>query len=280
MLFTIRSMVAEHLFMFSGDERLNLRWSDGPQPSRVPDLREVTVVGARNVTPRMRRVTVETDDARHFSDGGLHVRLLIPPRGRKPIWPQSGIDGRIHWATGDDALIVRPYTIRNIDVARNQVDIDFVVHEGDNVPGASWAKNVRPGDKAGLIGPGGGGIPKAENLVLAGDETALPAIARIAAAMPSDARLRIFLEVECREEEQPIATAAHHEITWLHRNGRPAGTTGTLERNLRDIVSGIDRSIYVWVACEQVEARAIRNFMKTELQYDRTLFTVAAYWQR
>jgi NADPH-dependent ferric siderophore reductase len=160
------------------------------------------------------------------------------------------------------------------------MDIDFVIHDGDGVPGASWALNARPGDKAGLIGPGGGGVPESRNLVLAGDETALPAIARIAAAMPSGAKLQVLLEVEDGQEEQPLFTAASHEITWFHRKGRPAGTTGTLERALRGIVTRTDPSAYIWAACEQSEARAIRNFMKTEIQYDQTRFSVAAYWQK
>lgn len=280
MLFTIRSMVAEHLFLFAADEPLDLSWADGPQPSRIPDLREVSVVGARNITPKMRRVTVACDDVAHFSDGGLHVRLLIPPKDRMPIWPQTGIDGRIHWPRGEDALIVRAYTIRNIDLSHGQMDIDFVVHDGESVPGASWALGARPGDRAGLIGPGGGGVPQSRNLVLAGDETALPAIARIAAAMPADARLQILLEVENAEEEQPLFTAAKHEITWFYRMGRPAGTTGTLEGAVREIVTRSDPSTYIWTACEQSEARAIRNFMKTDIQFDRTRFSVAAYWQR
>ncbi|MDE1991138.1 MAG: siderophore-interacting protein [Rhizobiaceae bacterium] len=279
-LFTIRSMVAEHLFLFSGEEPLDLSWADGSQSGKVPNFREVTVVRAHNITPHMRRVTVATEDAAHFSHGGLHVRLLIPPKGRTPVWPQTAADGRIQWPKGDDELVIRAYTIRNIDLGRGEMDIDFVVHDGDEVPGASWALNAQPGDRAGLMGPGGGDVPAAKNMVLAGDETALPAIARIAAAMPADATLRIFLEVDGKDEEQPLPSRAAQEITWLHRNGQPAGSTGILEKTLRDVVTKGDRSAYVWAACEQSEARAIRNFMKTESGYDRDHFSIAAYWQR
>ncbi|MGO4436768.1 siderophore-interacting protein [Rhizobium sp. RAF56] len=50
---------------------------------------------------------------------------------------------------GDDAL-----TIRNVDLARGELDIDFVIHESDNVPGAAWDLKTRAGDRAGLMGPG------------------------------------------------------------------------------------------------------------------------------
>ncbi|WP_234907158.1 siderophore-interacting protein [Rhizobium rhizogenes] len=278
-LFTVRSMVAERLFASSG-ETLDLTWADGPQAAIIPDFREITVIRASNITPHMRRVTVATEDAKHFLDGGLHVRLLIPPKDRAAVWPHTEPDGRIHWPRGEDALTIRAYTIRSIDLAKGEMDIDFVLHDGDNVPGASWALNARPGDRAGLIGPGGGGVPAARKLILAGDETALPAIARIAATVPAEAELRIFLEVADRHEEQSLPSAASLNVTWLHRNQAAAGSTRVLERILRDLVPTSDPETFVWVACEQAEARAIRNFMKTDMAADRSRFSVAAYWQR
>ncbi|OJY63950.1 MAG: phage tail protein [Rhizobium sp. 60-20] len=280
MLFTIRSMVVENLFELSTGNALDLNWADGPQPSTIPNFREISVVDAYDITPHMRRVVVATDDARHFVEGGLHVRLLIPPKGREPVWPHTEPDGRIHWPKGEDELTLRAYTIRNIDLARSQMDIDFVVHEGDNVPGATWAMTARPGDRAGLIGPGGGGVPAARKLILAGDETALPAIARIAAAMPADADLRVFLEVANKEEEQPLISSTSMNLTWLHRNDAPAGTTDTLERIMRDLVPAADPETYIWAACEQKQARAIRTFVKTEIAREPGSFSIAAYWQR
>jgi NADPH-dependent ferric siderophore reductase len=279
MLFTIRSMVAENLFELSSGNMLALNWADGPQPSAIPNLREIRVVDAYDITPHMRRVVVATNDAKHFVEGGMHVRLLIPPKGREPVWPHTEPDGRIHWPKGEDALTIRAYTIRSIDLDRGEMNIDFVVHEGDNVPGATWAMTARRGDRASLIGPGGGGVPAARKLVLAGDETALPAIARIAASAPADAELRIFLEVADRLEEQALTSSASADITWLHRNGAAAGTTDTLERILRDIVPAADPDTFIWAACEQKQARAIRTFVKSEIARDAGTFSIAAYWQ-
>nr|WP_184708195.1 SIP domain-containing protein [Rhizobium lusitanum] len=47
----------------------------------------------------------------------------------------------------------------------------------------------------------------------------MPAIARIAAAMPADAELRIVLEVADRLEEQPVISQAFTNVTWPHRDG-------------------------------------------------------------
>ncbi|MCE3544330.1 siderophore-interacting protein, partial [Escherichia coli] len=94
-------------------------------------------------------------------------------------WPTMGRDGRPVWPEGDDALIARVYTIRTIDIERGEVDIDMVVHPGNDTPGSTWALNAKPGGIVGMTGPGGGSVEDAGRYLLVGDETALPAIGRI-----------------------------------------------------------------------------------------------------
>lgn len=279
-LFSFRSMVADQLHHAADGAAVEITWNDGSQASAVPNLYEVTVVTARNLTPHMRRVTVRTDRPDDFVAGGLHVRLLIPPRGRAPVWPHVEADGRICWPKDDDALIIRAYTIRNVDRTRGELDIDFVIHEGSDTPGASWSMNAQSGDRIALMGPGGGDVPEATELLLAGDETALPAIARIAETAAPHAKIRIVLEVEDEKDEQPLPSKAQCAVTWLHRKGRQAGTTGALVDAVCETVRQTACPCYVWVACEQSEARCIRNFMRNESGYQRNDFSVAAYWQR
>lgn len=276
----VRSVLAEHLFMFAGGEPLELSWHGARQASVLPNFREIGVVGARTITPHMRRVTVACEDVEQFCDGGLHVRLLIPPKGRRPVWPHMRSDGRIQWPEGDDALAVRIYTIRGIDRSRREMDIDFVLHEGEGMPGATWAVNARPGDVAGLIGPGGGGVPNASNLLLAGDETALPAMARIAAEVPAGTKLRILIEVDGPEEQQPLPSAGDLQIDWLHRNGAPAGTTKLLQKAVKTAASAAVPGSFLWVGCEKATAATIRDFVRNELKYDRRQSSIAAYWER
>jgi glycerol-3-phosphate dehydrogenase len=72
----------------------------------------------------------------------MHVRLLVPPKGRAPVWPMTLPDGRLGWPTGEDTMAVRIYTIRSIDVDRAEMDIDFVLHEsgGVGMPGADFER--------------------------------------------------------------------------------------------------------------------------------------------
>lgn len=276
----VRSVLAEHLFQFAGEDTLELTWSDAPKADRLPDLREIRVISVRNISPHMRRVTVACDDTEHFAHGGLHFRLLIPPKGRTPVWPKLRADGRIEWAKDEDALTVRIYTFRSIDLERGEIDIDFVLHEGENMPGAEWAVNAQPGDIAGAIGPGGGGVPDATSMILAGDETALPAISRIAAEVPAGTQLRIFLEVDGPSEELPLPSAGTIDLIWMHRNGAPAGTMGLIENAIKGALADADADTFVWAGCERSEAKRIRDFLKAERGHDRHKMSIGAYWER
>lgn len=278
-LFVVQSSVAEHLFEFAQGEHFTLDWrGDVPIQPRIPYFREAAVRSAHDLTPAMRRVIVACEDTAHFESGGLHLRVLIPPAGRAPVWPRVGPDSRVLWPEGEDELVRRVYTIRSIDHARRELAIDVVLH--DDSPGSAWARNAKAGDPVGLLGPGGGDIAPADWYLLCGDETALPAIARIAEALPATARAAIVIEVADAAEEQPIRSAAAIEVTWLHRNGLPAGTTELLPQAVRGIVLPEGAEPFVLAGCEQAAARVIRRYLRGERKLPRERHLVAAYWRR
>ena len=111
--------------------------------------------------------------------------------------------------------------------------------------------------------------------------TALPAIARMAAAMTPDMAAAIFIEVNDPAEHQPIPSKADIDLTWLYRDDRPAGTAGLLPQAVRDaLAEGPNDELFVWIACEHAEARAIRRYLRQDLGHDRKRHSVAAYWRR
>ena len=75
-----------------------------------------------------------------------------------------------------------------------EVDVDLVLH-GDSGPATRWARRARVGDEIALVGPDAGfdgdhgGVefrpPTGGTLLLAGDETAVPAISSICERLPS-----------------------------------------------------------------------------------------------
>jgi NADPH-dependent ferric siderophore reductase len=140
---------------------------------------------------------------------------------------------------------------------------------------------ARPGDIVGITGPGGGETPAADWYLLAGDETAVPAISRILADLPASAQAVVRIEVADAAEEQPLASAANVDLAWLHRGEAAPGTSPLLEETVRGIAIPDDgRRVFAWAACEHRTFRAIRKFMRGERGLTRDQHMVAAYWRR
>lgn len=276
-----RTMIAEHLFYFAGEEPLELTWAQHSFLAALPNIHEVTVVSAEDVTPHMRRVKFACADISPFVGGDMHVRLLVPPKGRPPVWPGFREDGRVAWPVGEDELLVRIYTIRAVDIERRQLWIDFLQHPNPHArtPGADFARDVQPGEKVALLGPGGGSLPAAQSVLLVGDESALPAIARIAAEVAPGTRMQAIIEVLDETEEQPLPSAGTLDVRWLHRRNYPAEAKGVLAEEARNAIAASDGDTYVWVACEKEDVRSVRAFLKSR-RHDKKRMYVAWYWER
>ncbi|MDQ0315356.1 siderophore-interacting protein [Amorphus orientalis] len=279
-LSVMKSVFAEHLHELATGTVPAFAWSGADAARRdIPYLRELVAVGTRQLTPRMRRVILK-GDAAHYDTGDYHVRVLIAPEGRDPVWPHAAPDGRTIWPTGPDALTPRVYTVRSVDLAANEIAIDVVLHDGS--AGTRWAQSIALGDRVGLLGPGGSGRPpEADAYVFAGDETALPVIARMAETLPASARLITRIEIADQDEEQPIATAADLDLGWLHRGATAAGDSDLLERAVRDLDwNALPERIFVFVAAEQAATRRIRSFLDKERGLHKSSRLAAAYWRK
>ncbi len=258
----------------------DIRWQgDGSDAGTPVFFREIRVVSSTRISPHMHRLRFTGHDLERFAHGGLHVRLLLPPRGRPPVWPSMGADGLIVWPSGEDALTVRVYTIRALDAASGWLDVDFVLHPGQDTPATIFAENAQAGDVIGMIGPGGGGVPDAQRLLLLGDDTALPAIGRILEALLPAAQVEAFIEVDGPEDRVALAERGNITVTWLYRQGREPGTAGLLPATLlrRDRATLPD---YLWAACEFSDFREIRRIVRKEWGLPRARHLVTAYWRR
>ncbi|MFG1359081.1 siderophore-interacting protein [Xanthobacter pseudotagetidis] len=275
---------ADALQRLAGEEGPAFAWSGaGAAGGPLPFFRELVVARAFQVSPGMRRIVL-AGDAAHYDTASLHVRVLIPPPGRAPVWPHADAMGRMVWPQGADALVPRVYTVRQVDLARGEIAIDVALHGDPDAPagpGATWARTAAPGARVGLLGPGGAPfVPGAFNL-LAGDATALPAIARILERLPADARALALIEVDDGREEQPLVSPATLDVRWLHRAGAPAGTTSMIEAAVRDVVLPVERAtVRVFAGCEQGAAWRLRAHLIDGRGLDKRQVSVAAYWRR
>lgn len=210
---------------------------------------DVTVTAVQELSPNFRRITFGGYCLRDFGVAGdtldLRVKLMIPSidaAGRiipLPTFTMEEAGWYQEWLAMDPAVrgSMRTYTVRSerLDAVYPEIDIDFVMHfddAGNGGPAANWAATAKPGDALTIIGPNNraaqcttagayGGIEwrpgLAQRILLAGDETAVPAISAILESLPADMTGHAFLEVPSAADFQDISTAADIQITWLAR---------------------------------------------------------------
>jgi NADPH-dependent ferric siderophore reductase len=169
------------------------------------------VVAARELTPRMRRVTVRSQ--------AMVGAVLRPAQ-----------DVELHLAEPSGRRVKRRYTIRHHRPDPGEIDLDVVLHGAG--PGAAWGAAAAPGDEIRFQGPRGKlELRPAPVHLLVGDESALPAIAVIAEALPAGERAVAVVEVADAAEEQSISA----ELFWVHRDGRAPGTPDLLRGPLDEV---------------------------------------------
>ncbi|MFJ7203689.1 SIP domain-containing protein [Streptomyces sp. NPDC098789] len=253
-------------------------------------LRELTVLRVADVTPGMRRITLGGPQLGAFRKDGLelpalssegfddHVKFFFAEEGAAaPVLPGQNVSS-LDWPA-DARPLTKDYTPVRHDPERGEIDFDFVNHEGGVA--SSWALSARPGDVTWIAGPKmSHRHPEgADWLLVIGDETALPAIGRWLAEMPAGTRARVFVEVGEESHRQELATRADAEITWLVRDGAPAGTTDLLERAVRDM-EWLPGNVFAWVAGEALTLKGIRRHLAVDRRVPREHTHVTGYWRR
>lgn len=278
----IKMELAEHVVEFTGVSASDIVWAgDESESGAPPNFRLMRVVSTRRITPHMQRIRLAGENLLRFSGlGNIHCKLLVPPAGVEPEWPALDAQGSFRWPGGPGKPSVRKYTIRSVDAQAGTLDIDLVVH-GDKGPGSAWAIAAKPGDLIGMVGPGGRGIRQADWHLLAGDETALPAIARALENLPPDSRGVALIEVADSAEEQDIVLPQGFELKWLHRNGAAPGTTTLLADAVRSVeVPAGEERVFVWAGCEFSAFRDIRSHVRNVLKLGKEQHLVTSYWRR
>jgi len=269
----------------TGTRPVGQRWIDGA-PAPVQRVmyglrpRVAEVVRVRRVTPRMARVTLTGDfDELPGAAATDHVKVFFPAPGDElPVMPQIGERGLVPPPPGTPRNY-RDYTVRRLDRAGSEMDLDMVVHAGGLA--GTWAATARPGLKVGVLGPRASEIVTGDLdwYVLAGDETAMPAVGRWLAELPAGASAQVFLEVADAGEEQDLGAPEGVELRWLHRDGTPPGESTLLV----DAVAALDRpegAVFAWVAAESATVRAVRADLRGRWGLSRSEHHAIGYWRR
>ena len=236
----------------------------------------------RDVTPRLRRVTLTGQELRSFDRDGHtfsgfsapgfddHVKLIFAAEGPiEDVLPRQ-LEHGIEWRSSP-SLVTRDYTPRRIDPIIGELDLELVLH-GDG-PAASWATAAEPGAELWLVGPKSSLVlpDDIDWAVLFGDETALPAIGRFLDERPLDVPVDLVIAVadEATQPDLPVGPA--DTVTWV------MGPGAGLEQAVRDL-PWRDGQAFVWGAGESRRLLPIRRHLTRERGLPRSHVHVTGYW--
>jgi NADPH-dependent ferric siderophore reductase len=300
---------------------------------QVPVYRPFAVRVARlhRLSPSFLRVTFTGPDMADLTSNGrdqrIKVMLPLPGRGHDDCPSDPDWYGAWRALPDERRMPIRTYTIRALRPELGEVDVDFVLH-GATGPASAWAETAAVGDEIVLIAPNArfpgptGGFewnPPADAscLLIAGDETAVPAICAIVESLPAGRRARVLLEVPTPADALNTAAPPGVEITWLPRwpdDGTAPAPRGALlteavvaalqERS--DVLSrtpGIElddvdvdagilwevpsedpaplrySGVYAWLAGEAGVVKGLRRHLVQERGVDRRSVAFMGYWR-
>ena len=302
-------------------------------PAVVSPFRVFAVEVARveDLTPSFRRITFTGPDLDQFADTGLdqRIKLILAAPGAASPAAVTGLCGEGDWygawrAMPDDVRpLLRTYTVRAVRQHAHEIDVDMVLH-GDVGPATRWARRAAPGDTLAICGPNArydgwcGGVEWVQPehslaVLLAGDETAVPAIASILEELDPGTRGGAVLEVPSAADILPITAPPGVRVTWLPRDGAthgarlipavheaaerllapPIGPTATSIEDV-DIETGIlwevpidpegapltrSTELYAWLAGEAGVIKQLRRHLVSERGVDRRSVAFMGYWR-
>jgi NADPH-dependent ferric siderophore reductase len=274
----------------------------------------VEVAALQRLSPTFLRVTFTGEDLNTFADNGYdqRIKVAVPLPGLGVSTLPMGEDwyAALRDLPESQRNPIRTYTVRGVRPAASEVDVDFVLDGDGHGPASAWAAATRVGDKLALMGPNGlydgvhGGIDfrapsGAGSILLAGDETAVPAIAGILEKLAPQATGEALLEVPVAEDFLELAAPAGMKVTWLARNGAAHGSAlvpavkasaaTLLPRKGAQEVEDIDvdeellwevaDTSTAWVAGEAAVVRELRRHLIAEHGLDRSSAAFLGYWR-
>ena len=217
------------------------------------------------------------------------VRVVLGGAGFDAFTPREETDSYVKLElTSGDETVMRTYTVRHVDPEAREIWIDFVVHGDEGVAGP-WARSVTAGTEIAVRGPGAGYLPDpaADFHLLAGDETAVPAIAVALESLHPDAKGAVFIEVGSGEDEVALTAPAGVEITWLHRGASSADAGPDVIDGDAPLVSAVrgmpwpegDVQVFVHGEAETV-MKHVRPYLRRERGVPAARASISGYWRR
>ncbi|MGY1673206.1 siderophore-interacting protein [Geodermatophilus sp. SYSU D00710] len=286
---------------------------------------ETVVARVRPLGPSMVRITLTGPGLGGFGVAGddQRVKLVLgPDPGALAELHAAGSEWYPTWCTLPEERrpVLRTYTVRAARPEVAEVDLDVVLHgvdDGHAGPAATWAAHAAPGDPVVLMGPDRPGRGRAWGvewappatarcLLLAGDETAVPAVGAILESLPAGRRAVAVLEVPQAGDVQDLRLPEGVTVRWLARADRPRGellvpavhaalvdlgvaaAPGAAPEDVdldaeplwevpEDPAAGA--GCYAWLAGEAGVVKRLRRHLVADLGVDRRAVAFMGYWR-
>jgi len=188
-----------------------------------------------------------------------------------PTW-----DANVFLLPSGERATIRTFTPRLFDSVANELSLDVVIH--DTGVASNWARQAGTGDPAAVSGPGRGYTidRAAAGFVLAGDETAIPAIGQLLEALPNDRPVRVMIEVRHRAAQLRLSDHPLAKVDWLDLAPGAAPGAALLEAVAAAV---IEPNTAVWAAGEAAAMQQIRRHLFDERDLPRAAVTARGYWK-
>jgi NADPH-dependent ferric siderophore reductase len=225
-------------------------------------MARVTLAG-----PELEGLTVE--------DPAASVRLLLPASGSKdlvmPTW-----NGNEFLLPDGSRPVLRTFTPLRVDPERLELELWVVLHEGGAA--SAWVAAAQAGENVAVSGPGRGyDIDRdAPAFLVAGDESAIPAIIQLLETLPSVPPIQVLIEVAQPDARLPLPEHPSATVTWLDL---PAGAVHGDSMFAAVRAATIDPGVRIWVAGEAAAVQRMRKHLFDERGFARAQTTVRGYWK-
>ncbi|WP_369375019.1 siderophore-interacting protein [Promicromonospora sp. Populi] len=266
-----------------------------------PHVVMAEVVGTKQVTPNMMRVTLGGDELAQFTPIGYDqwFRLFLPRAGQdmlrlptraSALWYAEYLTTpktRRPW--------VRNYTVRAARPDLNEIDVDFVLHAGPDDeaedaehhsgPGADFAQVAEPGMRVGVLDQGVVYNPRHPHdwTLLVTEESGLPAVAGICESLPEEARGVAVIEVPTAGDKQEFRVPSGVELRWVVRSDGedPHALPGQAAlAELRDLdLTGLSGDVYAFAVGESALATGARRHLVGERGVPKAHVDFVGYWR-
>ena len=247
-----------------------------------PRFRIVSLVRREPITPRLVRCTFGGSDLDGFPepDPAASVRVLFPQPGTTELVMPEWNGNEFLLPGSDGTTRLRPYlrtfTPRATRADPPELDVDVVMH-GTGVA-SPWVTNAEIGAPTAVSGPGRGYAisSDAPPHLLAGDESAIPAMSQLLEVLPETTAVVVHVEIDDPAARHALPDHPRAEVHWHERPpGAPSGDTLVTAVE----TATIDDATRVWAAGEAAAMQRIRRHLFETRAIPRPRTTIRGYWK-